>query len=128
MDWLQDFLRHIPFLPIILALLTGGVIVKVIEIWASRSGRLEDVRYTERNNLRKDITYLRQEVTKLRTEVNELRTAIDKKDQVIDEWQRKYWTQEARIAKVIAYYKEHASTETRTMLDAYIQDLEKGAN
>ena len=125
MDWFKDLIHGALSIPVLVALLTGGVFVKVLEILASRSKRLEDVRYSERDNLRQDISYLRQEVKQLREEVKALRTTVDNKDKTIDEWQKKYWGLKAKVERLLAYYKEHASEETHSYLSKYISDLEK---
>lgn len=63
---------------ILIAVLSGGVGIKLVEIFALPKVKQEDIATQIREELRKDIVEYREEVTKLRDEV--------------DEWKMKYFT------------------------------------
>lgn len=112
---------------VIVAFVSGGALVRIIELLANRSKSIEDLSASERDNLRKDIAYLRTELDKLRGRIESLESDIAAQRRRVARWQRAYWHIKIRadrlvdhlesspqllkmqpdLARLILAYKEH---------------------
>lgn len=109
------------------ALLTGGVVVKLIDhlfpALLNRQKNAIALESSEKDDLRRDIEYLRKQVDGLRKEVTELRVQIESKDKEIASWQRKYWSKKLALDRVLLQVKHYGTDEVHArVLDVIGED------
>lgn len=108
------------FTPIIVALIGGGVAVKILDYFMNRSGNVEKVKFSERENLRSDLKALREEVKELRNEVSELRTVLAKKIELISILTTRWFALRTVVMSLVSYIEHTALNDTDEELDRLV--------
>lgn len=86
-----------------IAVVSGGIGVKLLDSILNRRKNKNDVDADEKESLRKDIEYLREQIAELRTEIDTLRRELRKRDKDVSFWQKKYWDKKLELDRVITH-------------------------
>lgn len=111
-------------LAIAAAFVSGGALVRLIEVFANRSKSVEDLSASERLNLREDIKYLRSELDKLRGRIESLENDLSEQRRRVARWQRAYWQLKTRADRIVDHLVIvpqllHLNPELSRMIDVY---------
>jgi methyl-accepting chemotaxis protein len=107
---------------IIIALLGGGALVRIIELFINRSKIMSEISQDERDNLRNDIVKLREEINELREEVNYLREKLNEKIIDLSRSSKKVFALKLIIEKMILYLKSSNTLEEDRKFQSLIND------
>jgi cell division septum initiation protein DivIVA len=107
---------------IIIALLGGGALVKIIELFINRAKVMNEISQDERDNLRNDIVQLRKEINELREQVDYLREKLNEKIIDLSRSAKKVFALKLIIEKIIIYLKSLEITTSDEKLNKLIND------
>lgn len=107
---------------VIIALLGGGALVKIIELFINRTKLMSEISQDEKENLRNDIVELRREIKEMREEISYLRTKLNEKIIDLARSTKRFFALKLIIEKMILYLKSsNTMTEDKT-LQSLIKD------
>jgi hypothetical protein len=107
---------------VVIALLGGGALVRIIELFINRAKIMSEISQDERDNLRNDIVELRQEIKELREEVHYLREKLNEKIIDLSRSAKKVFALKLMIEKIIIYLKSSGILMEDEKLKVLIND------
>lgn len=107
---------------VIIALLGGGALVKIIELFINRAKIMSEISQDEKDNLRNDIVQLRTEIQQLREEVNFLREKLNEKIIDLSRSTKKVFALKLIIEKIIIYLQNSNQYKEDPRLTSLIND------
>jgi uncharacterized protein YicC (UPF0701 family) len=107
---------------VIVALLGGGALVKIIELFINRTKLLSEISQDEKENLRKDIVELRREIKEMREEISFLRNKLNEKIIDLAHSTKRFFALKLIIEKMILYLKSSNIIEDDKRLQSLIKD------
>jgi polyhydroxyalkanoate synthesis regulator phasin len=110
---------------VIIALLGGGALVRIIELFINRAKLMSEISQDERENLRRDIVELREEINDLREQVHYLREKLNEKIIDLSRSSKKVFALKLIIEKIIMYLKSAEIAQSDEKLMKLIDDALK---
>lgn len=110
---------------IVVALLGGGALVKIIELFFTRSKYMVEVNREEKDNLRGDIASLRSELQELREQVDYLRDKLNERNIEIAQQKKRFFALKLAVEKIIIYLRTTEKIGTDQRLEDLIKDAYK---
>jgi chromosome segregation ATPase len=107
---------------VIIALLGGGALVKLVELFLNRSKMSISVSKDERENLRNDILSLRQDIKEMREEIAYLRRKLNEKTIELAKSTKKFFALKLVIEKIVIYLRSIDSFRGDDRLESLIKD------
>lgn len=107
---------------VIIALLGGGALVKIIELFINRSKLISEISEDEKENLRKDIVELRKELRDLREEMSYLRGRLNEKTIELARSTKKFFALKLIIEKIVIYLRSLDVVDDDDRLESLIKD------
>ena len=95
------------------AILMGGVAVKILDSMLPHIFNRSDRASGERGNLRKDIEYLRGELNDLRTQVVGMEKKLKEKNIEISQWSSRYWEEKIQNDKIVTIVRHYGDDDLR---------------
>jgi len=92
-------------IPIILAALTGGVVVTLLNHLFATPDKFQKLKYNEKDRLIQDIERLSKDVDELRQEVSEMRVDIAKKVELISGLSARWYALRTVVMSLVTYLK-----------------------
>lgn len=107
---------------VIIALLGGGALVKIIELFINRTKLISEISEDEKENLRKDIVELRKELREMREEITYLRGRLNEKTIELARSTKKFFALKLIIEKIIIYLRSIDAVDEDQRLESLIKD------
>jgi predicted nuclease with TOPRIM domain len=111
--------------PLAIAVLGGGGLLKLLELFFNRSRQVEDTRFLERDNLRKDLRAVRDEVSELREEIADLRERYDNLLEENSSIRTRFYTLKTASMTIVTYIRSHDNLETNEHVETAMQIVEE---
>lgn len=109
-------------LPIILAGLTGGVIVTLLNHLFATPDKFQKLRYNENDRLLNEVDRLRKEVASLREEVSEMRVDIAKKVELLSGLTARWFALRTVVLSIITYIRHQRVLENDAELERLVEE------
>jgi len=121
----MSVLQSVEFWISFFSVLSGGVLVKIIQIIADRRKNALNLTTGEKEDLRGDIQYLRGEIELLRSDVKDLREELEQTQAELSTWQRRYWSKKVELDKVLIQVRHLADENLkRRVFDVVVEEEE----
>lgn len=124
----MSVLQSVEFWISFFSVLSGGALVKIIQIIANRKKSALDLSTGEKEDLRGDIQYLRGEIELLRSDVKELREELERTQEELSIWQRRYWSKKVELDKVLIQVRHLADEELKRRVFEVVVEEEESLN
>lgn len=114
---LQDFI-----LPLVIAALTGGVVVKLLDHLFHAPDKFQRRRHNERDRLIDEVDRLHAEVQELRVEVGELRGELVKKVALLSGLTARWYALRTVVMSLIVYLRHQNVLQDDVELDSLVRE------
>lgn len=124
----MSVLQSIEFWIATISVLSGGTLVRLIQLILNRRRDKIEVVGEEKNDLREDIQYLRGEIEILRKDVKELREELERTQRELSVWQRRYWSKKVELDKVLIQVRHLADEDLKSRVFEVVAEEEESLN